>query len=84
MVKTSSVMPAKKKTPKIRRGSAVAFTLGATRVKAIVIEDPRPLGPDGANVLRIRADFRDGVEPLECNILESDVKAIPVRRRRAA
>jgi hypothetical protein len=53
-------------------------------VKAVVIEDPRPLGPDGLNVLRIRADLDDGIEPLECDILEDRVRAVSPRRRRAA
>ena len=52
--------------------------------KALVIEDPRPIGPGGLNLLRIRADLHDGIEPLECDILEDRVTAVPPRRRRAA
>ena len=84
MVISSSAVPAKKRQLKIRRGSTVVFMLGATRVKAIVIEDPNPLRP-GLTLLRIRADLHDGLEPLECSVIEEDgVEAVPVRRRRAA
>ena len=84
MVIASNVVPPKKrKKLKIRRGSTIAFTLGAARVKAIVIEDPRCLRP-GLTLLRIRADLHDGLEPLECNIVEEDAKAVAIRGRRAA
>ena len=83
MVITSNAMRAKKR-PKIRRGSEVAFAFGGITVKAVVIEDPRPIGPNGVNLLRVRADLHDGIEPLECDVREDHVTSVPPRRRRAA
>lgn len=83
MVISSGAMSTKKR-PKIRRGSAVAFTRAGYIVKAVVIDDPRPLGPDGVNLLRIRAELHDGLEPMEFDIREDRVRVLPARRRRAA
>lgn len=73
-----------KKKPKIPRGSAVAFTRAGYVVKAVVVDDPRPLGPDGINLLRVRAELHDGIEPMEFAVREDRVRLLPARRRRAA
>lgn len=72
------------KTHRVERGTKVSLEFGASTIQAIVIDDHGPIGPGGIRLLRVRAELNDGIEPLEFDVREDDVKAMSVRRRRAA